>query len=338
MVVVALSLALATAGCGTGRSEADGEPSSSPQRSPTATVHEGGRADAGDTPSPSPSRSRKARREGRGDADDRPSPSRSQIFIATVMKKGQAWNVPNPGSGPGDPRLTSALLKEFPPARESQMLPAGVVALPVIDRASLFMPMRMISSSMVGPRACDKWTVGLGNTVVQDFNHKGVQIGLNLLETLETPKGGVLTRQPDAERMFDSLREDAERGRHKLSRKASPEDRLTFGETIITGPTEMLNSLVDTSEMPSCGHLTGDDDEKGAIEPFPVPSLGAQAFAFRVTGSREPVGQWVEVVRTPRYLIELRIPARSPAPRTDPAELLPQIAQAAYSRAEEALR
>jgi hypothetical protein len=51
-----------------------------------------------------------------------------------------------------------------------------------------------------------------------------------------------------------------------------------------------------------------------------------------------PVWQWVEVVTTPRYILEIRIPNQAPAPRTAPAALLPMIARAAYLKAQATLR
>jgi hypothetical protein len=43
------------------------------------------------------------------------------------------------------------------------------------------------------------------------------------------------------------------------------------------------------------------------------------------------------VIQTSRYLLEIRIPNQEPRPGTDPAELLPQIAGAAYAKAEATL-
>ncbi|NUS01354.1 MAG: hypothetical protein HOV97_02205, partial [Nonomuraea sp.] len=77
----------------------------------------------------------------------------------------------------------------------------------------------------------------------------------------------------------------------------------------------------------------------GDVEPLTVPHLGERTWAYRITGSGEvPVWNWVEVIQTPRYVLEIRIPAQSPAPRDDPATLLPLIAQEAYAKAEAALR
>ncbi len=253
-----------------------------------------------------------------------------------MLKPGEKLDIPNPGTGAGDPRLVSALLTDFQVARESETLPAAVVALPVTDLQSTFIPLRMISSPLYGAPACDKWTAGLWSTVLHDFNHQGVQIGVTELETPEhTSATGP---QPDAESLFRELRNESEGGSHKLDLNASTEDHLTFGEAIITGPAQMLASLADTSEVASCGRLTGDEGDSGAVEPFPVPPLGERSWAFRITGRHEPVWQWVEVVQTPRYLIEISIPVQSPAPGADPADLLPQIAEAAYAKAEAAFR
>ncbi|MEU8197537.1 hypothetical protein AB0C10_27495 [Microbispora amethystogenes] len=42
-------------------------------------------------------------------------------------------------------------------------------------------------------------------------------------------------------------------------------------------------------------------------------------------------------MRTPRYVLEIRISTQWPEPRVDPAVLLPKIAEAAYAKAEAAL-
>jgi hypothetical protein len=70
-----------------------------------------------------------------------------------------------------------------------------------------------------------------------------------------------------------------------------------------------------------------------------VPRLGDRSWAYRITGTGTiPIWQWVEVVRTRHYLLEIRIPNQAPAPKTDPATLLPRIAHAAYAKAKTALR
>ncbi|GLX05907.1 hypothetical protein [Microbispora sp. NBRC 16548] len=238
-------------------------------------------------------------------AEERPAPipSVSQTFLSWVVKKGEAIPVPNPGTGGANPRLLSALLTDFGSAHESDAAPGAVVGLPApVDDASLFIGLRMMGSPLEGPSSCEKWTSGTWNTVLRDFDQRGVRIAATQLE----------------------------------SRRRT--DPLVFGESVVTGPAAMLEHLADTSGVKSCRKLTGGRAGTGAVEPFPVPPLGTRSFAFRITGSRKvAVWQWVEVVQTPRYVLEVRIPNQFPEPRTDPAVLLPRIAAAAYARAEAAL-
>ncbi|MGW5688875.1 hypothetical protein [Nonomuraea sp. NPDC003754] len=266
-----------------------------------------------------------------------PFPSHSASFEITVRKKGEKVDIPNPGTGSGDARLLSALLTSFQVAQESRTLPGAVVALPVTDLGSMFIPLRMNSSPMSGAPACDKWTGGLWTTVLRDFNDPGVQMAVT---TLETPAPTSETDEPrDAESLFRELRNPAAGVQSKRGSAASAGDHLIFSEAIITGPAQMLASLADTSEVASCRRLTGMGGDSGTIEPFQVPPIGQRSWAYRITGTREvPIWDWVQVVQTPRYVIEVRIPVQMPAPRSDPAKLLPQIAEAAYAKAEAALR
>lgn len=227
----------------------------------------------------------------------------SQTFLSFVYKKGKSLPVPNPGTGGANPRLLSALLTEFGAARESDATPGAVLGLPapVLD-GSMFIGLRMMSSPLYGPPPCEKWTSGMWHLALRDFDQRGVWIAATALES------------------------------------SRPADPLVFGEAVITGPGAMLEHLADTSGVESCRRLKGTGVGTGAVKPFPVPPLGVRSFAFRITGSGKiPVWQWVEVVRTPRYVLEIRIPNQFPEPRTDPAVLLPRIAEAAYARAEAAL-
>jgi hypothetical protein len=239
----------------------------------------------------------------------RPAAERSPSRYATVMRPGEAAAIPNPGTGRGDPHVAAALLTRFQGAHESRELPRAVVAMPVTDRTSMFVALRQVSSPLGGGPECRKWTAGLWRAVLDDFNVDGVQIGVTALNAIS---------------------------RESALRMTTPADPLMFTEAIITGPAV---SLGDPRLPASCERLPGLGEDSGAVRPLSVPRLGDRSWAYRVTGTGEiPVWQWVEVVQTRRYLLEIRIPNQAPAPRTDPARLLPQIAQAAYAKAETALR
>ncbi|MEV7801395.1 hypothetical protein AB0O28_00435 [Microbispora sp. NPDC088329] len=231
-----------------------------------------------------------------------PTPSVSQTFLSWVLPKGEPIPVRNPGTGGANPRLLSALLTEFGSAYESDVTPGAVLGLPApVLEGSRFVALRMMSSPFHAPSPCGKWTSGMWTVVLRDFDQRGVWIAATELQS---------------------------------SRSADP---LVFGESIVTGPAAMLDHLADTSGVESCRKLRGAGVGTGAVEPFPVPPLGVRSFAFRITGSGDvPVWQWVEVVQTSRYVLEIRIPNQFPEPRTDPAVLLPRIAEAAYARAEAA--
>jgi hypothetical protein len=169
--------------------------------------------------------------------------------------------------------------------------------------------LRQVSSPLDGGRDCAKWTAGLWLAVLDDFDVHGVQLGVTTLNAFD--RGSAL-------------------------KATKPSNPLTFSEAVITGPAV---SLGDPRLPASCEHLPGLGHDSGAIQPVPVPRLGDRTWAYRVTGTGKiPVWQWVEVVQTRRYLLEIRIPNQAPAPGTDPTTLLPRIAHAAYAKAETALR
>jgi hypothetical protein len=221
---------------------------------------------------------------------------------ATILRPGEARHLPNPGAGRADPRVAAALLTRFQDSVVARDLPGAVVAMPVVDRASLFIGIRQVSSPLDGGRTCANWTAGLWRGVL-DANTRGVQLGVTELNAVSATS------------------------RH-------PAHPLTFSEALITGapPAE--------PDVPrQCAHLPGLGHETGDIQPLSVPPAGNRSWAYRVTGSGQiPVWQWVEVVRTRRYLLEIRIPNQAPAPTTPPEELLPQIVQAACAKADAALR
>ncbi|MEU7689788.1 hypothetical protein OHB01_13565 [Microbispora hainanensis] len=239
-------------------------------------------------------------------ASARPSstPSVEQVFEAEVVKKGRPLSVANPGSGPGDPRLLRALLVDYQGVHESITRPGAVVALPAAaDDASAFLALRQAAGASAGASTCQRVAEGSWRVVLRDFNRPGVQIAAALLSAMSD----------------GAWRRSAE-----------------FSETIVTGPAPMLTGLGDPAAMDSCRTFLGEEGNPFRVRSISVPRLGTRSWAFRVMEGKS-VTQWVEVVRTPRYVLEVRIPKQLPAPRTDPAVLLPRITEAAYARAEAAL-
>ncbi|MEU8143784.1 hypothetical protein [Nonomuraea sp. NPDC048901] len=227
------------------------------------------------------------------------------------MKRGQEDKTPNPGSGAGDPRLVAALLTRFRDVREWSYVPGAVVALPVADLESTFIPLRQISTPFVGPEECDKWTAGMWFEVLRRYNTAGAQMAVTAITESVPNSGTQHLRRPEG---------------------------AGFHEAIITGSPDMLNRLGDPSLPARCRHLSDADVGSGDIQPIDVPRLGERAWAYRITGSgKVPIWHWVEVIQTSRYLLEIRIPNQEPRPRANPAKLLPQIAQEAYEKAEAAL-
>jgi hypothetical protein len=224
---------------------------------------------------------------------------------ATILRPGDARAVPNPGTGRADPRVAAALLTRFQDSVAARDLPGAVVAMPVLDRASMYIGLRQVSSPLDGGRPCAPWTAGLWRGVL-DANTRGVQLGVTEFNAMTA--------------------ESVLRGR----RPANP---LVFSEAIITGAPP-----ADPNIPPQCAHLPSIGHETGDIQPLSVPPAGDRSWAYRVTGSGEiPIWQWVEVVQTRRYLLEIRIPNQAPLPKTRPEELLPKIAQAACAKADAAL-
>ncbi|MEV0345087.1 hypothetical protein AB0H88_04930 [Nonomuraea sp. NPDC050680] len=229
-----------------------------------------------------------------------------------IVRPGQKDDTPNPGSGAGDSRLAMALLTRFRDVQEEPYEPGAVVALPVADMESPFIPSRQISSPFGGPEECDKWTAGMWLAVLRTYNTAGVQIAVTMINQSSPSPGAQRLRRPEG---------------------------ASFSEAVITGPAAMLNRLGDPNLPARCRHLSDPDVGSGEIQPLAVPRLGEHSWAYRITGSRKvPIWHWVEVIQTSRYLLEIRIPNQEPRPRADPAKLLPQVAQEAYTKAEAAFQ
>jgi hypothetical protein len=191
-------------------------------------------------------------------------------------------------------------------------VPGAVVTLPVADLESTFIPLRQISSPFAGLEECDKWTAGMWLAVLRRYNTSEVQMAVTMISESAPGPGVQDPRRPEG---------------------------ASFSEAIITGSAAMLNRLGDPELPLRCRHLSDADVGSGDIQPLAVPRLGERSWAYRIAGSGEvPVWHWVEVVQTSRYLLEIRIPNQEPRPRTDPAKLLPLIAQEAYTKAEAAFQ
>jgi hypothetical protein len=206
--------------------------------------------------------------------------------------------IPNPGTGPGDPRLTRALLPQSPSGRAAAfLLPPAVVALPDRDRRSPFIGLRQYSSPVIGPQVCDGWTAGLWVLAVTSFNQPGVQLAVTE-HSVPTPAGLPM-----------------------------------FSEAIVTGSPSVLSAM-DSPLPPDCRTIASQPNP-GGVRPIgaSTPGPGSRhAQAFAVTGtSKVPVWQWAEVVRGPDFLLEIRIPNQSAD--ADPGAALATITASAYSRA-----
>ncbi|QFG26605.1 hypothetical protein [Actinomadura sp. WMMB 499] len=69
------------------------------------------------------------------------------------------------------------------------------------------------------------------------------------------------------------------------------------------------------------------------MKPVAVERLGDGATAFRIVDADGVASHWVEIVRMPGHLIEIRIPNQSPEPPGKMMDRLRRIARAAHGRA-----
>ena len=204
-------------------------------------------------------------------------------------------DIPNPGTGTGDPQLIQALLPQSRsvPYRAFLLLPA-VIAMPVRDRQSLFIPLRQPVDPVAGPPECERLTAGLWLEVVTRFDVPGVQLAVTT-QTMGHP---------------------------------------AFSEAIITGPSRVLDSLADPALPPDCRTITGQTGYSGGVRPLPATRVGLRAWAFEVTGmGTVPVWEWAEVVRGPGFVLEVQIPRQAPSPEADQGKSLGALTDAAYRQA-----
>lgn len=249
-------------------------------------------------------------------ADRRPTssalPRPKEYITAFVWPAGGTSpkaSLPNPGTGTGDPRLLAALLPHA--AGDNSDLPAAVVAMPDTNRRSLFIGLRQMGTPVPGPPECEGWYSGLSTAVVSRFNVPGVQLAVTTL-------GAQDPRMPGAQS-------------HRAQGAHYP---AVFAEAIITGPPGILRSLAGPAPPAACRAVAGAGDDSGGIRPLAVPRVGLASWAYEVTGTGKfPIWQWVEVVRGPGFLLEVRIPNQAPAPKLSPVTLMPRFAAAAYRRA-----
>jgi hypothetical protein len=183
--------------------------------------------------------------------------------------------IQNPGTGPGNPLLARALLRQSPPPRlAATQLAPGVVALPDRDRGSMFIALRQYGSPVAGPNVCDKWTAGLSAAVLANFNQAGVQLGVEY--------GG---------------------------------QAPAFAETIVTGPPSMLDTLADSPLPAACRDITTPHYSGGVKPIAAAVPSAVSVHAFEITGTGKiPVWMWAEVIEGRNFVLEIRIPVQSDTP------------------------
>lgn len=224
-----------------------------------------------------------------------PSPSMFATIITGRAGTAPGTDIPNPGTGAGDPRLVQALMPQSASGSYRALsLPPAVIAMPVRDRGSFFIPLRQSGAPVTGPPECQRLTAGLWFDVVTRFNVPGVQLAV----TTQT--------------------------------SGSP----AFSEAIATGPSRVLDSLADPGLPPGCRTITSQTEYRGGVRPLPATRVGVRSWAFEVTGTGGvPIWEWAEVVRGPGFVLELQIPRQSPTPAVDPGISLGALTGAAYRHA-----
>ncbi|HEX6525671.1 MAG TPA: hypothetical protein VF070_37510 [Streptosporangiaceae bacterium] len=227
-----------------------------------------------------------------GTTSARPSISRVAIAYPAGSKNLEA-NLPNPGTGAGDPRLIAALLPQSMDTRF--YLPPAVVAMPDTDRRSLFIGLRQYGSPVAGPPECEGWTAGIWTVVVSEFNQRGVQLAV-------TQQMG-----PDAVQFSEAIITGPSAVLGSLANpELPPSCRRITGATPYSGGVRLLTA--------------------------PGIGVVSWAYEVTGTG-KFPIWAWAEVVRGPGFILEVSIPVQSSALHRDLAPALPRIAAAAYQRA-----
>ncbi|GGV42701.1 hypothetical protein GCM10010182_79230 [Actinomadura cremea] len=239
-------------------------------------------------------------------------------------------DIANPGTGQADPRLVEALLPRFEGSVQDEHIPAAGVRLPVRDPKSRFISLRQTATASYSSPGdvCDRWTTGLWRALVTGF---GRAPGAHLaVTTLDAPLPSIKERQEKMERL------------HKGQKVETPYRGLDFSEAIIAAPAPTLERLGDAHVPPACRRMTPMFRTPGAktaaVEPIAVEPLGDGATAYRIVDAGGVTSHWVEIVRMPGHLIEIRIPNQSPEPPGDMTERLQRVARAAHERAAVRLR
>lgn len=247
-----------------------------------------------------------------------------------VMPLDKLADIPNPGTGQADPRLVEALLPGFEGSVQDEHVPAAGVRLPVRDLKSRFISLRQSSTASYRSPGdvCDRWTTGLWRALIAGFGRApGAQLAVT---TLDAPLPSIKERREKMERLQKGQKvETSYRG-------------LDFSEAIITAPAPTLERLGDARLPPACKRMTPVFRTPGAttaaVEPIAVEPLGNGATAYRIVEADGVATHWVEIVRLPGHLLEIRIPNQAPGPPGDMTERLQRVARAAHERAAAKLR
>ncbi|REF00471.1 hypothetical protein [Thermomonospora umbrina] len=231
--------------------------------------------------------------------------------------------IPNPGTGRADPRLQGALLTRFDPgpsvAPPVQAITPGAVRFPLRDTRSMYLAVRQISSPFIAPAACSTWTSGMWFTLVSRFAATtGAQLAASMYQT------------PGSEIGPDHITPHG---------AAAPQPRgsLTFSQSIITGPAQVMGILADERIPAECGRLTQTAGPAGRIEPLPVSPIGEHTWAYRLIDDKGFVWHWVQAIGLRGHLIEIRIPNQEPGPQGDMLRTLQHIAAQAHAKAAKTL-
>jgi hypothetical protein len=199
----------------------------------------------------------------------------ASIAVMPVGGPNPEATIPNPGTGLADPLLAHALLPQSGlPRLAATQLPPGVVALPDRDLRSLFIGLRQYGSPVIGPRACDGWTAGLSDVVLDSFNRAGVQLAVEHGGQGPVFAETIITGPPS---VLDAL----------------------AGAPLPSACRDITTRGYSGGVKPIAATLPG--------------TVSVRAFEITGTG-KFPVWMWAEVVRGRNFVLEIRIPIQSGGP------------------------